>query len=83
MASLVAAVGSLASLALVLLFIPNFPKTREASEEKRHVLNLADIGRLLFVPGVGALLTIKLVCGVPIGVLQSMFSGKDDISFFL
>ena len=39
---------------------------------------MAAITRLLALPGVGVLLLIKTVCGVPIGILQSMFSvGKN------
>jgi len=38
------------------------------------VLNVAEILKLLFKPGVSLLLFLKLVSGVPIGILQSMFS---------
>merc|ERR1711997_1271724 len=36
--------------------------------------NLSAITKIIFLPNVGFLLFLKLVCGIPIGVLQSMFS---------
>jgi len=42
--------------------------------EDQSIFSVAAITRLLALPGVGVLLLIKTVCGVPIGILQSMFS---------
>ena len=76
-ASLLAASGSLLSVILVLVFIPYVPKQKmvEKSEEKSEsVLNMSKIFGLIFAPGVTMLLLIKLICGIPIGIIQSMFS---------
>ncbi len=77
---MVAASGSVLSLVLVLLFIPNPEDTdrrrrRKKEETSSSVMDLREIAKAASVPGVGGLLLVKLVCGVPIGVLQSMFSG--------
>jgi len=75
--ALVAAAGSLLSLLLVIVFIPNVKRQQTDSKEdtsSKSVLNLGEIAKLLFRPGVAMLLSIKLMSGVPIGILQSMFS---------
>eukprot|EP00093_Oithona_nana_P003961 03961.XXX_132492_128891_1 [CDS] Oithona nana genome sequencing. len=82
--SLLAACGSLLSVILVLLFIPHIPKNQELkkrkaspsneNQSKGFLQNIAVIGKLFFLPGVGILLVVKLVGGIPIGILQSMFS---------
>ena len=41
---------------------------------EQSLFSVAAIARIAALPGVGALLLIKTVCGVPIGILQSMFS---------
>ena len=71
-AALLAAAGSTLSLALVLLFIPEFSK--QPTEKTAAVLDLKKILGLLTLPKVGSLMLIKTVCGIPIGILQSMFS---------
>jgi len=82
-ASLVSAFGSIVSLLLVYLFIPHVPKkkqhvkskkTTDQKESGQSLFSVSAITRLLALPGVGILLLIKTVCGVPIGILQSMFS---------
>ena len=86
-ASLLAAIGSLISVILVLIFVPYVPKQNPdikvdkksdaaVDEQKAEsVLNFRKIFGLIFAPGVTILLLIKLVSGVPIGIIQSMFSG--------
>ena len=50
-------------------------KVADKSEEKpESVLNMKKIFGLIFAPGVTMLLLIKLICGIPIGIIQSMFS---------
>lgn len=80
-----AAAGSVLSLLLVALFIPHFPKSQDrkknddsnpADEEGGSVMDFGKIVNLILVPGAGTILLIKLVCGTPIGILQSMFSGE-------
>ena len=86
-ASLLAAFGSLLSIILVLIFIPHIPKTSKtpASSEDSSgggvgvFGNIGAITKIIFLPNVGFLLFLKLVCGIPIGVLQSMFSSKQDL----
>merc|ERR1711953_39864 len=73
MAALLAAVGSGLSLVLVLLFIPQVRK-QQKEPKSQTVFDLKKILGLLFLPGVGSLMLIKTVCGIPIGILQSMFS---------
>ena len=58
---------------MVIAFIPNVPKNKD---KDKSVFNLAEIAKLLFRPGVSPLLMLKLMSGVPIGILQSMFSSK-------
>jgi len=71
-AAWLAALGSAVSLALVIYFVPEVPRPRE--EKGDSVLNIAKIGALLLIPKARNLLLLKTICGVPIGVLQSMFS---------
>jgi len=79
-ASLFAAFGSLLSIILVITFIPHIPKTTKtspkdgSSDSKGLLRNIGAITKIIFLPNVGFLLFLKLVCGIPIGVLQSMFS---------
>lgn len=80
-AALFAAFGSLLSIILVLIFIPHIPKTKSSASKDSNSTtgaglfdNLSAITKIVFLPNVGFLLFLKLVCGIPIGVLQSMFS---------
>ena len=73
-AALVAAAGSLLSFLLVLIFVPSIPKQRPESSEAKSVFNLAEILKVVTAPGATSVLVIRLFCGVPIGVFQSMFS---------
>ena len=54
----------------------NTDKKETEVNEKSLSRNLGAVFRILFLPNVGFLLFIKLICGIPIGVLQSMFSRK-------
>ena len=45
------------------------------------IKNAKEIMKLFLIPGVGFLLVLKMICGIPIGVLQSMFSSKLHISY--
>ena len=79
-----AACGSLLSLLLVIFFIPYIPKQKEEEDKSsKSVINLQAIFRLILLPGVGIIMCIKLVCGIPIGILQSMFSGEEPTNFLL
>ena len=63
------------SLALVVYYVPEVPKKKQdTSQEQGSVLNIKKIGSLLLLPRAGPLLILKTVCGIPIGILQSMFS---------
>ena len=80
-----AAFGSLLSIILVLIFIPHIPKTKSSASKDSNSTtgaglfdNLSAITKIVFLPNVGFLLFLKLVCGIPIGVLQSMFSSKEN-----
>ena len=84
-AALFAAFGSLLSIILVLIFIPHIPKTKSSASKDSNSTtgaglfdNLSVITKIVFLPNVGFLLFLKLVCGIPIGVLQSMFSSKEN-----
>jgi len=68
-----AAAGSCVSLALVIYYVPEIPKQQQ-SESNGSVLNVKQILSLITVPRAGSLLLLKTVCGIPIGILQSMFS---------
>merc|ERR1712106_917257 len=72
-AAFLAAAGSSVSLVLVILYVPNIPKQVEP-DTNQSVLNIKKIFSLLLLPKAGALLLVKTVCGVPIGIMQSMFS---------
>eukprot|EP00094_Tigriopus_californicus_P004950 TCALIF_04768-PA protein Name:"Similar to Slc22a18 Solute carrier family 22 member 18 (Rattus norvegicus)" AED:0.25 eAED:0.25 QI:143/0.8/0.83/1/1/1/6/119/483 len=73
-AALVAAGGSLISLILVFICVPYIPKQTAKPAERGSVFNVAEILKLLTIPRASLVLLIKLACGIPIGVLQSMFS---------
>ena len=79
---MLAAFGAFLSVALVLIFIPAMPKqsakktTATGSGGQGLFGNLGEIFKLFKLPEVGYLLVVKLICGIPIGVLQSMFSSK-------
>ena len=60
------------NVAALARFVPEVPRPRE--EKGDSVLNIAKIGALLLIPRARNLLLLKTICGVPIGVLQSMFS---------
>ena len=72
-AALLAAIGSGLSLLLVFLFIPQVKKQHKDGKSQT-VIDLKKILGLLFLPGVGSLMLIKTICGIPIGIMQSMFS---------
>lgn len=73
-AAMFAAAGSLLSLALVRAFIPRVTKPKSSESSSLGMFNVGKILSLLFLPGAGMLLVFKTVAGIPIGVLQSMFS---------
>ena len=79
-AAMVAASGSLLSLALVFFFIPHIPKKKPSEDPSHSVIDLRSMLQLICLPGVGIIMAIKLVCGIPIGILQSMFSGRSSIN---
>ena len=72
-AAFLAAGGSSLSLALVIWYVPNIPKQVQP-ESNQSVLNLQKIFGLILLPKAGSLLLVKTVCGIPIGIMQSMFS---------
>merc|ERR1712123_109299 len=72
-AAFLAAAGSSVSLVLVILYVPNIPKQIKA-DSNQSVLNLKKIFGLILLPKAGSLLLVKTVCGIPIGIMQSMFS---------
>lgn len=69
-AAFVAAAGSCVSLLIVFALTPNVKKPTA----DKNVFNLTEILRLLWIPEARSLLIIKTVSGIPIGILQSMFS---------
>ena len=87
--SLLAACGSLLSVILVLLFIPHIPKNQELkkrkaspsneNQSKGFLQNIAVIGKLFFLPGVGILLVVKLVGGIPIGNVLRTSDNLDSL----
>ncbi len=79
--ALVAAAGSLLSLFLVLAFVPNprQAKKDEADGETASVMDFKKIAQVASTPGVCWLLVVKLFSGIPIGILQTMFSGKKKL----
>ena len=54
-------------------------KTTDQKESGQSLFSVSAITRLLALPGVGVLLLIETVCGVPIGILQSMFSVGENL----
>ena len=54
-------------------------KTKDQKGADHSLFSVSAITRLLALPGVGVLLLIKTVCGVPIGILQSMFSVGENL----
>jgi len=72
-AAFLAAGGSCISLLLVILYVPAIPKQVQ-SESDKNVLDIKKIVGLIVLPKSGALLLVKTVCGIPIGIFQSMFS---------
>jgi len=73
-AAVVSALGSCLSLVLILLYVPNIKKEQEEKEEKSSVFNVKEILALLLIPEAKVILLMKSICGLPIGILQSMFS---------
>eukprot|EP00088_Acartia_fossae_P053124 TRINITY_DN602_c2_g1_i2.p1 TRINITY_DN602_c2_g1~~TRINITY_DN602_c2_g1_i2.p1 ORF type:complete len:451 (+),score=52.78 TRINITY_DN602_c2_g1_i2:27-1379(+) len=71
-AALFSACGTLVGLTIVIVFIPQFNKEKKDAEA--GIFDLKKIMSLVFLPGVRGVLLVKLLCGVPLGVLQSMFS---------
>jgi len=72
-AAFLAAFGSSISLLLVIIYVPDIPK-QSKPESGQSVLNLKSIFGLILLPKAGPLLLLKTVCGIPIGIMQSMFS---------
>jgi OCT family organic cation transporter-like MFS transporter 18 len=72
-AAFLAAAGSSISLLLVILYVPNIPKQVQP-DSNQSVLNFKKIFSLILQPKAGSLLLVKTVCGIPIGIMQSMFS---------
>jgi len=72
-AAFLSAGGSSLSLALVIWYVPNIQKQVQP-ESNQSVLNLQKIFGLILLPKAGSLLLVKTVCGIPIGIMQSMFS---------
>ena len=72
-AAFLAAAGSSFSLLLVILYVPNIPKQVQP-DSNQSVLNFKKIFSLILQPKAGSLLLVKTVCGIPIGIMQSMFS---------
>lgn len=72
-AALVACCGSVVSLVLVIQFVPEFQKPQE-EESKTAIFDVKKILGLFTLPGVGTLMLVKTVCGIPLGIFQSMFS---------
>merc|ERR1712025_353552 len=73
-AAVVSALGSCLSLVLILLYVPNIKKEKEDTEEKSSVFNVREILALFLIPEAKVILLMKSICGLPIGILQSMFS---------
>merc|ERR1712013_23564 len=70
-AAFLAAGGSSLSLALVIWYVPNIPKQVQP-KSNQSVLNLQKIFGLILLPKAGSLLLVKTVCGIPIGIMQSI-----------
>jgi len=72
--ALLSAAGSLFSLALVWIFVPEIKKDKKNVNKDTSVFDLKKIVSLAVLPAVRGLLLVKTVCGLPISILQSMFS---------
>ncbi|XP_023340071.1 solute carrier family 22 member 18 isoform X2 [Eurytemora carolleeae] len=70
--ALLSALGSLFSLILVIIFVPQINKQTKPKES--NLLHLKKMSGLIVKPEVRGLLLIKTICGIPIGILQSMFA---------
>lgn len=71
-AALLSAAGSLLSLVLVVVFVPNLKQKKKQGGP--GILDFKQIAGLVVLPEVRGLLLIKTICGIPIGILQSMFA---------
>lgn len=71
-AALLAASGAFLSLVLVVVFVPNIKKERK--QQDKGIMDLKKMGGLVCLPAVRGILLIKAICGIPISILQSMFS---------
>ncbi|KAM3876834.1 solute carrier family 22 member 18 [Diretmus argenteus] len=75
-----AALGSAVSLMLVVKFIPKStkaqaPRNNTDSESKnKSIFNLGEIARIMTFPGVTRTFSVKIICGLPAGIFQVMFS---------
>ncbi|CAB4065695.1 SLC22A18 [Lepeophtheirus salmonis] len=69
--ALLAGIGSFISLGLVYFFVPDIPKVHK---KKENIFNFKKIIKPLLVSKSCLLLVIKLLCGLPLGIFQSMFS---------
>jgi len=72
-AALVAASGSLFSLLLVVVFVPNIDKS-QVTKDNTGVFNFKKMIGLVALPKVHGLLLLKAVCGIPTSILESMFT---------
>ncbi|XP_067659030.1 solute carrier family 22 member 18-like [Haliotis asinina] len=74
-AAFIASAGSLLSVALVLMFVPQHTKKADVQTDtsEKSIFNLKKIIQLIMGPGALFLLLVRLASGVPIGVFQSMF----------
>jgi len=72
-AAFLSAGGSCISLILVILYVPNIPKQVQP-DQNQSVLNLKKIFSLILLPKASSLLLVKTVVGIPVGIMQSMFS---------
>ncbi|KAK3087813.1 hypothetical protein FSP39_010977 [Pinctada imbricata] len=76
-AAYAACIGSLLSVVIVWITVPSHTKKAHVTESDKSgggVFNVKKILGLLAAPGATFLLAIRTLCGVPIGVFQSMFS---------
>lgn len=74
-AAFVACIGSVLSIGVVWVFVPQRTKKSQGKESSGSaVFSLKKILALVTAPGAGFLLFIRMLAGLPIGVFQSMFS---------
>jgi len=73
-AAVVSALGSCLSLVLIIIYLPNIKKEGTETKKKSSIFNVKEILALLLIPEAQVILLMKTICGVPIGILQSMFS---------